>query len=59
MAVVKGVCTESMAAAQEEIKNSPNYIVNGEVAIFCHIIYLPIKKLILTNIKAPACILSD
>ena len=36
MAVVKGVYTESMAAAQEEIKNSPNYIVNGEVAIFCH-----------------------
>ena len=59
MAVVKGVCTESMAAAQEEIKNSPNYIVNGEVAVFCHILYLLIKKLILTNIKVPACILSD
>lgn len=39
MAVVKGVCTESMVAAQDEVKNSPGYIVNGEVAIFCHTFY--------------------
>ena len=39
MAVVKGVCTESMVAAQDEVKNNPGYIVNGEVAIFCRTFY--------------------
>ena len=41
MTVVKRVCEESMHAAQEEIKNSPGYFANGEVAIYfwfksCH-----------------------
>jgi len=31
MAVVKRVCNESMLAAQEEIKNTPAYIISGEV----------------------------
>lgn len=31
MAVVKRVCNESMLAAQAEIKNTPAYIVGGEV----------------------------
>ena len=36
MTVVKRVCEESLHAAQEEIKNSPGYFANGEVAIhFC------------------------
>ena len=34
MTVVKRVCEESMHAAQEEIKNSPGYFANGEVAIY-------------------------
>ena len=32
MAVVKRVCGQEMRAAQEEVKNSPGYIVSGEVA---------------------------
>jgi len=33
MAVVKRVCNESMLAAQEEIKNTPAYIISGECVI--------------------------
>ena len=36
MAVVNRVCSQSMLAAQDEIKNSPVYVVNGEVAILCN-----------------------
>jgi len=38
MAVVKRVCKESMLAAQEEIKNTPGYHRNGEVAMLRNII---------------------
>ena len=34
MTVVKRVCEDSMHTAQEEIKNSPGYFANGEVAIY-------------------------
>ena len=33
MSVVKRVCKESMLAAQEEVKNTPGYHGNGEVAM--------------------------
>ena len=38
MAVVKRVCKESMLAAQEEVKNTPGYHRNGEVAMLRNII---------------------
>ena len=37
MAVVKRVCKESMLAAQEEVKNTPGYHGNGEVAMLRNI----------------------
>ena len=37
MAVVKSVCKESMLAAQEEVKNTPGYHANGEVAMLTNI----------------------
>ena len=27
------VCNESMSAAQEEVKNTPGYVANGEVQV--------------------------
>ena len=36
--VVKRVCKESMLAAQEEVKNTPGYHGNGEVAMLRNIL---------------------
>ena len=36
--VVKRVCKESMLAAQEEVKSTPGYHGNGEVAMLINIL---------------------
>ena len=38
MAVVKRVCKESMLTAQEEVKKTPGYHGNGEVAMLRNIL---------------------